>query len=385
MSWKHLFARTLNPQSSLHFAAHSHHPWPDASRDAHMQYWDDTARMLDHKWGYVFSDIIPAVQKHIAGHLRLSNPSNIAFAPNTHEFVNRLLSCLPDHPRILTTDGEFHSFNRQVTRLEEDGRAHVTRIAVEPFDTFPKRFAAAAAEHSYDMVFFSHVFFNSGYAVPDLNALVGAVKTKESFVVIDGYHGFMARDTDLSAIEGRAFYLAGGYKYAMAGEGVCFMHCPKDFGERPRNTGWFADMGALENAGGAVGYAGDGYRFWGATFDPSGLYRMKAVMDMLGREGLNVPAMHNYVRGLQDYFIDAVAPLHHAHINDTNLVTPVASGFHGRFLTYRTDQAGALQEALTKNGIITDHRGDRLRFGFGIYHDRDDIDRLVRGIERIAP
>ena len=47
-------------------------------------------------------------------------------------------------------------------------------------------------------------------------------------VAIDGYHGFMAVPTDLSRIAGRAFYLAGGYKYAMAGEGVCFLHCPPE-------------------------------------------------------------------------------------------------------------------------------------------------------------
>ena len=47
--------------------------------------------------------------------------------------------------------------------------------------------------------------------------------------MIDGYHGFMALPTDFAAIAGRAFYLAGGYKYAMAGEGVCFMHCPPGY------------------------------------------------------------------------------------------------------------------------------------------------------------
>jgi selenocysteine lyase/cysteine desulfurase len=27
--------------------------------------------------------------------------------------------------------------------------------------------------------------------------------------------------------------------------------------------------------------------------------------------------------------------------------------------------------------VITDHRGDRLRIGFGIYHDEEDVDRLL--------
>ena len=27
--------------------------------------------------------------------------------------------------------------------------------------------------------------------------------------------------------------------------------------------------------------------------------------------------------------------------------------------------------------MITDYRGDRLRLGFGIYHDQEDVDRLI--------
>jgi hypothetical protein len=40
---------------------------------------------------------------------------------------------------------------------------------------------------------------------------VGTVADEEALVVIDGYHGFLALPTDLSKIEDRVFYLAGGY------------------------------------------------------------------------------------------------------------------------------------------------------------------------------
>ena len=54
-----------------------------------------------------------------------------------------------------------------------------------------------------------------------------------TFVVIDGYHGFMAMPTMLESIQDRAFYVAGGYKYAMSGEGVCFLHSPPGYGLAP--------------------------------------------------------------------------------------------------------------------------------------------------------
>ena len=86
----------------------------------------------------------------------------------------------------------------------------------------------------------------------NLDRIVRAAGDPNTFVIIDGYHGFMAVPTDLSMIAERAFYLAGGYKYAMAGEGACFLHCPPGYGLRPRDTGWYAGFSALEKGGSGV-------------------------------------------------------------------------------------------------------------------------------------
>ncbi len=111
-TYKPLFTQFLNADPArLHFAAHSHHPWPEASFEGQKQYWIDSATLADRKWGKVFGEVIPAVQQHIAKRLNLPKADSIAFAPNTHEFVSRLLSCLPENPRILTTDGKDSSFN----------------------------------------------------------------------------------------------------------------------------------------------------------------------------------------------------------------------------------------------------------------------------------
>jgi hypothetical protein len=123
----------------------------------------------------------------------------------------------------------------------------------------------------------SQVFFNSGATCGPLEDLAAAVRDPGTLVAIDGYHGFMALPTDLSRIADRAFYIAGGYKYAMAGEGACFMHCPPGYAPRPRDTGWYAAFGALSARQTGVRYSEDGMRFAGATFDPSGFYRQRAV------------------------------------------------------------------------------------------------------------
>ena len=360
----------------LHVAAHSHHPWPDVTFDAQQQAWLDAARLMDDKWDEVLGVVLPEAAGHIAARLGLSHPEAIAFAPSTHALVMRLLSCLTPAVRILTTDAEFHSFARQAARLEEDGLAAVERVPAEPFATFPDRFAAAAGRGGHDLVYCSHVFFNSGYVVPDLGALVAAVADPEALVVIDGYHGFMAVPTDLAAIEERAFYLAGGYKYAMAGEGACFAHCPPGYAERPRDTGWFAGFAGLSRGpSGKVAYAPGGGRMLGATLDPTGVYRFNAVQRWLDDLGVTVADVHAHVQRLQQRFLAAGS---HPEL------LPGPDVFdRGHFLTFRLPDAAAIHAALHARGVITDSRHDRLRIGFGLYHDEADVDELVRRLEGV--
>ena len=142
MSWKEHFSRFMGTDPRrLHLAAHSHHPWPDVSLEAHQQAWLDAAAWMDEKWGRIFGEVIPEAQRHVATVLGLPDPGTIAFAPNTHELVMRVVSTLPRPTRILTTDAEFHSFARQTSRLEEEGWATVTRIPLEPFGSFSDRFS----------------------------------------------------------------------------------------------------------------------------------------------------------------------------------------------------------------------------------------------------
>ena len=269
------------------------------------------------------------------------------------------------------------SFSRQIARLEEDGLVKVTRIATEPFGSFEDRFAAAAQMGEYDLVFFSQVFFDSSFAVTDVAKIVRAVRRDETFIVVDGYHGFMAVPADFGALAGRAFYLAGGYKYAMAGEGACFLHCPPGYGPRPRDTGWYAGFTALEEGGSDVPYGRDGSRFFGATFDVTALYRFNAVQDWLSAEGWTVAKMLAHVRSIERVFLNEIGK---GNALDPATLLVADEARRGRFLCFRTDRAGAIKAKLAAQNIIVDHRGDRLRIGFGIYHGEDDALRLARAL-----
>lgn len=363
----------------LHFTAHSHHFWPDVTRDAHIEAWDDAARLVDEKWETVLGTVWSEVTRAVAAHLRLPDPSTLVFGTNTHEFVLRLLSAGPvgRPPRVLSTDGEFHSFRRQMMRLAEDGLVDWTTVATEPFATLADRLIEAGRRRAYDLIFVSQVLFGSGYALTDLDALVDGLAAEGRLVAVDGYHGFLARPTDLSRIASRAFYLAGGYKYAMAGEGACFMHCPPGIALRPRDTGWFAGFGALSARQDAVPYGEDASRFMGATFDPSGLYRLRSSLRWLAAEGLDAAIIHAHAVALQERFIVGLDAAALGPFALENLVVPLSESARGNFLTFEHQDADQWARRLHQAEIITDVRGTRLRVGFGLQHAAEDVDTLL--------
>lgn len=375
--------RAAQPER-IHLAAHSHHYWPDVSFEGQTRCWEDAALLADRKWEKVFGEVIPKAQGHIAKLLGLPNPASIAFAPNTHEFVRRLLSCFPPDRKlsVLTSDGEFHSFARQIRRLEEDGLATVQRIAWQPFASFAERFAAAAEAGGHDLVFVSQVAFDSGAGIADLAATIAAVPA-DTVVAIDGYHAFLARPTDLSGLAERVFYLAGGYKYAMAGEGACFLHVPPGYCLRPRDTGWFAAFASLEGQQSAnVPYGPEANRFLGATFDPSGLYRLVAVLDWLSSLAIGPADVHAHSLALQRRLVSELERLGVGLLGANRLLVPLDLPGRGNFLVYATPEAEQLHRRLDAAGIVTDRRGDRLRFGLGLYHAEAEVPDIAAAIAR---
>ncbi len=330
----------------------------------------------------MWSEVVPQLQGRIASILDLPASEQLVFAPNTHEFVNRLLSCFEERHavRILTTDSEFHSFRRQVTRLQEAGWADVVFVPSDPIEDFAARFTNAAKMGEFDLIFLSQVFFSSGLVVEKLLLLCQELPAEPMFVV-DGYHAFCALPTSLGAIADRIFYLAGGYKYAQAGEGVCFMSVPRGCRARPLNTGWFADFAGLEaEHSEQVMYSNDGMRFAGATFDLSGVYRMNAVLGLFENEGIKIEHVHRYVQKLQSRFLGRLDETGHPLICRQYLQYS-AERNHSHFFTFVFPSVAAtkaLAEQLETAGVIVDYRGNRLRFGFGLYQDENDVDELFR-------
>jgi selenocysteine lyase/cysteine desulfurase len=379
VSFKPLFSKSLGAAPArLHFAAHSHHLWPDASYAGQLDAWEDAARLADRKWDKVMGEIWPTACHHIADELGTGRAADIVFSSNTHDFIIRLVSACPREGRTLralTSDGEFHSARRQFARWAEDGWFVEEKVETEPFEDFGARLLDRVRSGDHHLIFVSQVLFGSGRMFDRVEELAALARPEGPWVVIDGYHAFMAIEAPFAGhASSSAFYLGGGYKYAMAGEGCAFMHVPGGYGGRPPITGWFAEFEDLSLAPNMVGYAPDAMRFMGATFDPSSLYRFNAIRAMLADNGLTTARISAHTDQLQRRLVDALAE---TELADFELLNPPGENSQARFLAFRSPRAHDLYERLLAAGCVTDVRGNVLRIGFGLYQDDDDVDRLV--------
>lgn len=293
------------------------------------------------------NDLSPETQKLIANVLKLSTPSQIAFASNIHEFVSHLLNTFDPEKKIkvLTTDSEFYCFAPQVSHAINTPKIEIEKVQVDPFDNFEERFIEKMRNNTYDIIFFSHVFFNSGMAVKNLKAIVEAIKDDETMVVIDGYHSFMALPTDLSDIESRVFYLCCFGK----GE-YCFFHVPENY---TVNKDWFVKP----------------------ELDHEALYRLNAVLNLFHKENLTIEKIHAHIQFLQNNFREHLLSIDHNYLTEKNIMS-VDYNYHGHFLTFAMpspEHAKKLHAKLLGHKIITEYRESKLHFGFGLYQN-DVID-----------
>ena len=115
----------------LLLTGHSHQAWPDAGFTAQERAWLDAAELVDDKWDRAFA----TADRVRAGFAALLDDpgGDIALGTSTHDLVVRFLSALPlaRRPRLVTTDGEFHTVRRQLDRLSEEG-IEVVRVPSRP-------------------------------------------------------------------------------------------------------------------------------------------------------------------------------------------------------------------------------------------------------------
>jgi len=346
----------------LLLTGHSHQAWPDCCLRGQVKAWEDAAEHVDRKWERAFA-VADRVKASYAA--LLGDPTgSYTLAANTHDLVVRFLSALPlaQRPRLVTTDGEFHSIRRQLDRLAEAG-LEIVRVAAEDPAHLVEHLAREIDDRTA-AVLVSAVLFQSARIVPGLQDVLKAAEHCGAEVLLDVYHALDAVPFSLSD-QGldRAFVVGGGYKYCQLGEGNCFLRVPAGCRHRPVITGWFAEFDLLagEVAKGRVAYGEGAARFAGATYDPTSHYRAVEVFDFFAENGLTP----TFLRQVSQHQVgELVRVFDRLDLDSAVIRRPqVPLSEVGGFLVLETPRAEELSCRLKSRGVWTDTRGDKLRFG----------------------
>jgi len=372
----------------LLLSGHSHQAWPDVGFEAQQRAWLDAAELVDNKWGAAFAkaDRVRAGYRAL-----LDDPDgDYALGENTFELLIRFLSALPlrARPRLVTTGGEFHTIRRLTDRLEEAG-LEIARVHAEPADTLAERLADATDDRTA-AVLASAVLFLSARIVPNLRAVQARCETVGAELLVDAYHALGAIPFTLPAEGlGGAWITGAGYKYLQLGEGNGFLRIPPGCTLRPVATGWFSEFSALyerEASGGgrageehAVLYGTGGDRFAGATYDPTSHYRAAAVFEFFAEQGL----LPEFLREVSRHQVGRLAAAFDALDLDPAVITrdrSVPLETIGGFLALRAPKAGEIGAALKQRGVLTDWRGEVLRFGPAPYLSDTQLDAAIAAL-----
>src|SRR5687768_2009579 len=359
----------------LLLTGHSHQAWPDVGFEAQQRAWLDAAEYVDLKWEKA-AEQAWRVRTGFAALLGVG-AEQIAPGQNTHELVTRWLSALPirTRPRLVTTDGEFHTIRRQMDRLAEEG-LEVVKVAAAPCETLAERLERAVDDRTAGALV-SSVLYETAEIVPGLDRLAHACERVGAGLLVDAYHHLNVVPFDVAAagLE-TAFITGGGYKYCQLGEGNCLLRVPAGTRLRPVITGWFAEFEALEQrADGRVEYGPGAAAFTGATYDPTSHYRAARVLAFHAEHGLTPTRLRETSRRQVSLLKTAVERL------DLNpavaRVAPMPEERRGGFLALRMPEAPAVARALRARGVFADARGDVLRLGPAPYLRDDQLEDAV--------
>ncbi len=363
---------------------HSHQAWPAIAFEAQQQAWIDAAEHVDEKWSRAFQKADEVRQ----GYKRLLNDDSgfISLAASTHELIIKFLSALQlkSKPKLVTTDGEFHSIRRQLDRLSEEG-IEIIKVPANPTSELIGKIIRHCDDKT-TAVLISSVFFNTGQILSGIDELADYCNKKNIYLLVDAYHHlnivpFSVKENNLH----NAFIVGGGYKYCQLGEGNCAMRFPEDCELRPVITGWFSEFTALSDKKkpGEILYGTEGDRFGGATYDPASNYRAAGVFRFFEEMELTP----EFLREVSQHQIGLLAEEFDMLDADPKIITrdrTVEIKNIAGFLVLKSESAGEISKRLREKNVWTDYRGYALRLGPAPYLSDSQLKDAIQVLSEVV-
>ena len=260
--------------------------------------------------------------------------------------LRAILNTYDTVPHVLATRGEFDSLDLILREYARRGRIALT--LVDPDDVL------GALDAPVDLVVVSHVMFNTGARVSNLDEIVARTHRGGGLVMLDLYHSLGVIPVDVAEMD-VDFAVGGSYKYLRGGPGACFLYvAPPHLDGRLRtlDTGWFAKrdpFAYLRPDPPVLAEGGDAF----LESTPAVLPIYQARAGQLLMLALRVDRVRAYSLALQQTLVALLA--------QRGVAAQGGTDDRGAFVIVSHPQAEAWSDALAVAEVVTDARGPYLR------------------------
>jgi selenocysteine lyase/cysteine desulfurase len=277
-----------------------------------------------------------------------ADPADVATGSTVSELVGLIAAALPDGARVVVPEIEFAS-NLFPWMVHADRGVEVVTVPTDQL--------ADAIDARTTVVAFSAVQSSNG-EVANLDAVIGAARAHDAFVVLDATQAVGWLPLDARRVDA---LVCGAYKWLMSPRGTTLMTISPTLAERvrPLAAGWFAgDDVHASYYGPPLRLAKDARRF---DVSPAWHCWVGTAASLEVVERIGVDAIHDHDVALANRFRAGLGrpPSNSAIVS---LDVPDAA------------------DRLAAAGIRAATRAGSLRAAFHVYTTDDDVDRAVRAL-----
>jgi selenocysteine lyase/cysteine desulfurase len=220
----------------------------------------------------------------------------------------------------------------------------------------------------------THVSFRNGY-LQDVESVVSAAREVGALTLVDDYQSTGTRPLDVKKL-GCDFLVTGTLKYLMGSSGLAFLYVRRELIEtlEPLLTGWFGQERPFDFDIERAVYHRTARRFETGTPPIPNLYAGLAGLGLF--ELVRLEEVRDHVEGL------ATALIAEASERGFEVLTPSEAERRGPLVVLGTRDGAKLVEVLGGEGVVVSSRGSGLRISFHYYNIPEDVDAVVRALDR---
>ena len=295
-----------------------------------------------------------AHRARLAALLGAERPDCVVPKISAGQGLRAVLNAFDQVPRVVATRGEFDSLDVILREYARRGRVALTMVEPRAGGEFATPDIVAAITPEADLVVVSHVMFQTGQRLLELDAIVERAHEVGARVLLDVYHSLGVFPVNVAAL-GVDFTVGGSYKYMRGGPGACFLAiAPRhlDAGFATLDTGWFAKASPFDYERPDPPRLASGGDAW-LESTPAVLPIFQARAGQLFTRAIGVERLRAYSLASQCRLVALLA--------ERRIDARGGTDDRGAFVVVRNAKARAWSETLEARGIVTDARGEWLR------------------------